>query len=505
MKTIQRHPDWFIALAFLLAALALRLPEFMQIPRMSDEGQEALWALDITRGKHFPLTGITPQLGPFLPYLMALVFAIFGPQIVFPRLLTTLLSALIVPLTFWLGNTTWNRKVGAVAALLALACPELIVLGHLGWSASLAPFFAVATFAVLTAGMKMGEPWVVAASGLLMALTIQGHATSAVLLAGVVLWFFTLPNWRALMQRRDVIAALALFVLGCAPQVITWIRIYFDPPAEGISGMLSPTISPTVYVARLVPFVRVGGFFLGGGVGEATILLRVRAIIFELLLLGGILWMWRAKSYLIPFVLVSSVLLLPAFITEVNDRYYLYLFPMAYVPVAMLVEGLWTSRRDRRTPFASPDGNQIGRVAIGLGLPVLIALLILAPLANLAGYYAETLAEQRTNQEYFHLASVVREYQACGNALIVENPPSDFSTLSTIQAWFSLHAIDFVLTFDQCAHSLDSVGLERASWLVISEPSFAKLSTERFEKVAEFSPAAIESLSVKILLMRARQ
>lgn len=501
MKIIQRHLDWSIALVFLLAALALRLPEFMQIPRMSDEGQEALWALDIVRGKHFPLTGITPQLGPFLPYLMALVFGVLGPQMVFPRLFTTVLSGLIVPLTYALGHATCNRAVGIIAALFTLTCPDLIVLGHFGWSASLAPFFAVAAFAALATGMKIEKPWLVAGSGLLMALTIQGHATSAVLLIGIALWFFTLPNWRGLIHHREVIAALGLFILGCAPQAITWIKIYFDPPTEGVSGMLAPTFSPGVYLARLVPFVRIGGFFLGGGIGDATTLLRVRAIFVELLLLGGILWMWRAKLYLIPLVLVASILLLPLFVSELNERYYLYLFPLAYVAVAILVEGLWTSVQDvqRRSSGALP----IVRVIIRLGVPALIALLALTPVFNLAAYYTDAIGQQRTNEEYFHLVGVVHEYQACGNELIVENPPYDFSSPSTIQAWFSLHAIDYVLTFDQCAHILTRTGLDRADWLIISEPSKANILDKRYETVAEFSPPVIESQSVKIFFLRA--
>lgn len=497
MKSIPRSADWLIGFAFFIAALAIRLPEFMQIPRLSDEGFEALWGLDIALGKHLPLMNITPQIGPIFPYLMAVLFRVFGIHPELPRLATTVFSALTVAMTYALGRNAASRSVGGIAAAFAATNRALILFGHYGWSASLAPFFVTAAFAALYAGMRGTSTWLLPASGCLMALAIQAHATSAVLLLGIVIAFLHLPNRVAWLTRRDALIGVGLFILGCLPMLIAWTALISSPSPVTISGILAPTFSPSEYTARLVPFLRVAGFFLGGGIGDVTWLLRIQVLFVEGVFIASLVWAWYAKRRLVAFSLLSAILVLPIFISEINERYYLYLLPLAFVAIGMLVEGLWNAAALRF------ESSSRFRRATRLTLTALVILLVSGPVLLLGAYYADIRSNQLTNAEYFRALQVVHDNRACGEGLFVENAPQDFSTAVTIQSWYSLHALDSLLTLDQCSHTLGRPEDERTSWLFVSEPSMAHLAGERFQSVAVFSPPLIESQPVTIFLLKA--
>lgn len=493
---IARRADGLIALAFLAAALAIRLPEFMQIPRFSDEGFEALWALDIVLGKHYPLTNVTPQLGPIFPYLLAFLFHIVGIHLELPRLMTTVFSSLTVGMTYAAGRYAANRVVGIIAGSFALTNPALVVFGHNGWSGSLTPFFATAAFAALYAGIRQSGRWLLPAGGLLLALAIQAHATSAALAVGMTVAFFGHPQWRILLKRRDVIFGVSLFVLGCMPMLLTWGVVFSNPSPDNIAGIFAPTISPSEYLERLISFLRVGGFFLGGGIGEATWQLRVQVIVVELVFLLSLLWVWRAGQRLLPLSLVGSFLILPIFISQFSERYYSYLLPFALVLTATFVEGIWKATGVRFNQWPS------GRAAIHLALAAFVLLLCVVPVVALADFYAGIRANQQTNAEYFRALQVANANHACGETLFVENAPRDFSTPVTIQSWYSLHALDALLTLDHCAHTLGRPDDERAAWLFVSEPSIALLSGERSLSIAAFSPPLIEYQALKISFLK---
>lgn len=498
MKALfARHVDLLISLAFLVAALAIRLPEFMQIPRFSDEGFEALWALDITLGKHYPLTNVTPQLGPIFPYLMAFLFRVLGIHPELPRLMTTVFSSMTVAMTYAVGRYAANRVVGIIAASFALMNPALVVFGHNGWSGSLPPFFATAAFAALHAGIHQPSRWLLPASGVLLALAIQAHATSAALVVGMTIAFFGHLQWRLLLKRRDVILGVCLFILGCVPMLLTWGIIFSNPNSENIAGIFAPTISPSEFITRLISLLRVAGFFLGGGIDDATWPLRMQVIFVEVVFLLSLQWGWRAGQRLLPLSLVGSLLILPIFISQFSERYYSYLLPLAFVLLAMFVVALWNGTGARFNQWPS------ARAAIRLTLAAFVILLCVLPVGALAAFYAGTRSNQLTNAEYFRALRVARDDHACGETLFVENAPRDFSTPVTIQSWYSLHALDALLTLDQCAHTLAQEDDERASWLFVSEPSMVHLNAERFQSIAVFLPPPIESQAVEIFLLKA--
>src|SRR6516164_9296658 len=87
-STVRAHRAEIGLIALLFAAaLLVRVPRLMLVPRFQDEGVEVLWGLDITNGKALPLTGSDPYYGPLFAYLVGLTFWLFGPNILWPRLI----------------------------------------------------------------------------------------------------------------------------------------------------------------------------------------------------------------------------------------------------------------------------------------------------------------------------------------------------------------------------------------------------------------------------------
>src|SRR3712207_5902271 len=97
---------WELALVvgLVIVALAVRLPNLLWAPAYTDESREVLWAVDIYRGRHWPLTGCDPYLGPIFPYLLAALFHAVGLSLILPRLTVAVFSALVVAAVYWLAR-----------------------------------------------------------------------------------------------------------------------------------------------------------------------------------------------------------------------------------------------------------------------------------------------------------------------------------------------------------------------------------------------------------------
>ena len=506
----KHRAELALLLTFFLVALAVRLPNLMLLPRFNDEGQEVLWGLDIALGRRLPLgAGVNSYYGPLFSYLIAALFRIFGISVELPRLMIAVFGALTVPATYALGRVVWNRLAGLVAAGFVLTCPILILYSsHTGLSGALPPFFATATLAAFHAATVKHTRGLLSLSGILAAFTLQTHPITAVILFGMAIWFLSLPELKARLKQRELYIALALFIIGCAPIIVTMIQAHssFPKSAQEIAYQLSPTLAPGEYLSRLVTLLRVGGFFLGGGIGPATLVLRSEATTIALLLLAGLAVNWYRGNRLIPLVLVPSILALPVVLGDLSERYILYLLPAAYVAIGGLVAEIWRWLEDARW------SGQLARLERArIALLVLTGGIVAFPLVSLHTYYDEAFVEGITNQEYFRLAEVVLSTGACGAHLQVEDAQDDLSTPIKEQSWFALHAVDVVLTLDRCEHTtLSASALEQSlaaqdhsGWLIVSEPTHAALS-ERFDLdvVTSARIPPIASIVVPIILDR---
>jgi len=460
---------------FVVAALALRIPNLLLVPILDDEGLEVLWGLDIAQGRGLALeAGTNFYYGPFFHYLMAILFRVFGVNLVLPRLAVAIGGALTVGLTFGLGRLLYDRWAGIAAAAFVLICPELIVeSSHHGQSSSLAPLFVTAALTGLVSAIKRKSDWLFALSGLMAALAIQTHPSSAVVMVGIALWWIAQKDLRARVYVRGVLIALAVFILGLLPQIAIMLGNRF----QNVSETIALTIDPGEYWFRLISWLKVAGYHLAGEIAPATLLSRAHAIVVELIFIASIAVNWRRGLTLLPLVFAASALLLPIFIKMIHPRYFLYLFPAAFVCLGITFSAALPKI------WAAASNLALRRVAQG-AIVGFVGAALLIPIVTLFQYYDDAKARGESNAEYFRLLETLRQENACGTQLMIEETQLDFSSKLAVQKWYALHAVDYMLTMEQCSHrmiALDSFAREsenKNAWLITSEASVATLAAD---------------------------
>ncbi len=482
-------------------ALVVRLPNLMFVPRYTDEGAEVLGALDILRTGQMPLTGINGFYGPFYWYLIAALFHWFGVSLFIPRLTTTVFGALLVSVTYALGRVVWNRTTGVWAAGLALTSPALVIYtSHYGWSNSLTPFFAILTLLTLFSGLTRQMGWLVVLSGAFAALTLHTHPTGLIVLLAAGIAFLIRHDARRWLRRRSPYLAVVLFFICYMPMLVANVRL--DSPIaqkfNDVSGILSPTLDPIEYVMRAFALAKVVLFVVAGGYEGADVLLLLTAAAAALLLVVGCIAVSRRESRFVAVVLLASLMLFPLFLREFPIRYFMPPIPLAFVLLGVVASEAFRVVADRH--LATP------RQWASVPLLVLMAALVIVPLLTIRAVYQNAFAQGRTNEEYFRLAREVAASEACGLDLYVEDSVRDFSSPQTIQTWYMLHVVDYVLTLEACQHTMLSPAdvIEclrtrcRLGWLIVPQDDLLPAREHAFQLITVAMPPPVEKTRVPI-------
>ena len=206
-----------------LAGLVLRLGLLVRAGWRYDydEGMVGLQVLRILRGERPVFHPGQPYLAALESYLIAPFFAAFGANAITLKLVPWLLAGVYTATTGWLGWRAFDRRVGALSALLAACAPAyLLVTGMKAWGAT-AETLALGNLALIAASYVVEEgqrPAVRARALILLGFT-----------GGVAFWvswlivFYAVPIaavliWRGRgTPRRAWWAAGLAFALGSAP------------------------------------------------------------------------------------------------------------------------------------------------------------------------------------------------------------------------------------------------------------------------------------------------
>ena len=438
-------------LALLLLAFAVRLPYLWTIPRFTDETAEVALGLRVARGEILPLTNVDPYIGALWSYLLAVGFAIGGPSLYSPRLLTGLLGALTVLPAYLLGRSLCdgNRLGGFVAGLLlALAPMHIVVNSHIAWSNCLTPLFTTTGLWLTHRAVRQNRPRLLAPGGLAFGLGLQTHPVGALLLPGVaVAVAIARPRWlRGPWPWLAIVAAM----LGAANLLAANVWGGSDSLAAGNAVQAGYTgnevLTPAVYAerARLTLWLLTDS--LGGALAESgtvggpfapTLGAKVGLILLATTALG-VEARARRQDALLFCALISYTLLLPL----VNGRYEAavpkarYVTPLlpvcfAAAAVAMTSAQGWIERRAARTRTAAEriGGRRPIRLMVdgllapgrlGLALGAGVTLLVLAPLANLVGYYQSAVQQGRTNDTFFQVVAGIEASRRPGDPVYGE-------------------------------------------------------------------------------------
>lgn len=185
----NRGIDLAAVLGLSLAGALLRWPGVLSAPRLTDEIIDGARALLIVQGRLLPLTNFNSYIGAFHNYLLAGVFLIFGANPWYPRLVSCVLGAATVGLTYLLAAEIGGRRAGLLAgAMMATAAVHILVNSHLAWAHSTTPFYTTLALWLLVRGIQRRSGRSIAGSGFVFGLALQSHLLAATFLPAAGLY-----------------------------------------------------------------------------------------------------------------------------------------------------------------------------------------------------------------------------------------------------------------------------------------------------------------------------
>ncbi|MFZ1598335.1 MAG: glycosyltransferase family 39 protein [Anaerolineae bacterium] len=199
----------YAALALALAALALRLPGLFSQPVVLTEGTTTITiARNLLAGRGFVgiLGTVEPFVPPLYPLLIASLTPLSGDAILSARLISLLAGVALVPATYLLASTLFDRRTGFAAGLLVAGAPLLIEYSSLEWSETLYALLLVLGLAYLT--------------------RVEGALALALVVAWIILRRVAAPGQLG-HAGRALMPLLAAFALVAAPYVL-WLSLTLD-------------------------------------------------------------------------------------------------------------------------------------------------------------------------------------------------------------------------------------------------------------------------------------
>jgi hypothetical protein len=230
----------FVAIILLAALLRLGAPEVVEFKR--DEANLSYMALDIARGRDFPLLGIDSSVGirnaPVNVYIMVPPFLISSD----PTLATQyvgLLNVIGVALVYLLARWYYGPLAAVVAGLLFAVSPWAVVYSRKIWAQDMLPLFIVMTVGTGLIGFVEGKRWAQWVHLPLLAITGQIHYVCFVLIP--------ITGYLLFIGRRRLTRAfwfsIALTVLVTLPFIIGLAR----------ASLLRPDIVQRILAANSSP------------------------------------------------------------------------------------------------------------------------------------------------------------------------------------------------------------------------------------------------------------
>ena len=398
MKSSQRHSAalprnaWLLLGVILLVAAGLRLTRLGLVEFKYDEATTARSALAVARQGHLPLVGMVSSAGPRNPalmsYLLAPPFALSRD----PRLAAgwlALLGVAAVAITYWLGRTFFDRRVGALAAALFAASPWAVFQSRKLWTQNLPIVTLLFVTALLTLVLRRKSwalAWAMAAAGCLVGLHLGGLAFLFVLGAVLLLFHDHVRPGPLLLGLGLLLVILAPYVVHDARHGWSNLRAFrnlgsastglnlraFTMAARVASGYHLQDLAGTQHAAFVSSLPRllwidqleIALFWLG-------LLWAIGGLIRERLIQRRALSdQSRARAVLLCWFLVPVALLTRR--TPVQPHDFNLLYPVQHLIIALFLTdiGDWISSR-------LAGGSRLARRSVAALAPLLVVVIVL--------------------------------------------------------------------------------------------------------------------------------
>jgi 4-amino-4-deoxy-L-arabinose transferase-like glycosyltransferase len=396
-----------------LLGFTLRLPYLWDIPRLTDELQEILWALSIARGEMLPLTAVDSYYGPIWSYLLALTFRLVGPSDAIPRLVAAILASAGIALTYVVCRAFVDKKSALFAALLLLTSgAHVVITAHTARSNSTTPLFLLGVVWLTHRAISVGDGRALAAAGLVFGLALQTHISVIAFVPGVALAVL-IGRPRLLLSPWPVLAGLGAAV-GYANMILYNLLNDFysfnhaHHLQEGYSGGRSMDLA--TYASNLQALIQSLMRMLSGTIDIDDSLARYPYVIAAGL---GLLILAKRGAILPLLFCLSAVIVLPYFNPRygpiLSGRYLVPLLPFCFLGIAITAGTLVDLALRQQTE----------RVRYG----VLAAVILVActfPLVHLKWYYDDVLADGRTNGSLYALAQSADRLYRPGETVLLD-------------------------------------------------------------------------------------
>ena len=483
--------------ALLLTAAVARYPNLWVAPRFRDETFEALRALAIYRGQLAPLTNIEPYIGSFFNYAVAAAFVALGPTIYVPRLVVTAFGIATVGATYFLGREVAGRAVGLIAAAFLLTNGvHIAAIGHMGFSADIAPFFTTIGFWLLHRAVARGAPWSLALAGLSFGMGLHTHPTTVAFLPGALGWFlWNRSRW--LRTPWPYVAAL-LFLLAYSPMIIFNVQtggesvrhaVYTATERPDYARSRDTSLTPESYVSRQRDYWMMSYQTLGGALDarsdDADYLTDPSLLGFAALAIAGVGWAAR-RGYSLPlWAIVSVSLILPLFNAThydvVGDGHYVAkALPLIYASIGLLAVDLVRGARQRLGP------RQAGVVAAGVA--ALVVALAASQLLALERYYSRASRADPTNASLIRAMDNLKANRHAGEVVLLDDNLND-RRVDYASPWdeaSTFRVFRFIMEFDEIPYEVAGIDEQALTALAgHGQPAIVILAAGRDSKDTE--------------------
>lgn len=422
--------DGLVIVVLLVVAAAVRVPYLWDIPRFTDEANEALKALVTAHGRILPLTNMDPYIGPLWNYLLAGVFLATGPSLYTPRTVVAILGTLTVVPTYLLGRALGGRAVGALAAtFLALSPIHILVNSHIGWSNCITPLLTTLALWLTNRTVTRDAPRGLAWAGVVWGLALQTHPVAFLFLPGVALYVARArPRW---VGTPWPWIATGLALVACAPLVISNLRSGFGSLEAGLRVQqeyaAGEALTFASYGRRLGDELALLSDSMSGVLSESDPLQgpfgAPLGLVFLALVLLGLAYAVRRRNWLPVVAVATYCALLPLINARFEAsvpkaRYIAPLLPLCYAAIGLLLVGLYR-RADRLSLVHVRTTAGLATLARA-GLVMAVAGLLIGPQIGLQTYLRQEVARGRTNANLYAVIATVNASRRPGDQILAD-------------------------------------------------------------------------------------
>lgn len=225
------HPRY--RLAFIIAAIAIVVRilysvAYPQLPLINDSAAYATLGMNVATGYGYTLDASAPDTywPPGYPLFIAMLFRIFGEELLVARITQAILGGALVLMTYLLAEKLFGRNTATVASSITALYPGLVL-----YSGMILTETLYATLFLAVVVLLLRKTWnglcMVAIGALvgLGTLVRKEFMVFPLFLLGMIAMMRLLerPHAQTLRMRISVLPKLALFLLGMAIVLTPWV------------------------------------------------------------------------------------------------------------------------------------------------------------------------------------------------------------------------------------------------------------------------------------------